>query len=71
MANRPATTALAAALSNWRRHLVAVSLVVVAFAVATMFASSTAYYGAALVAFAVWMGWFVLTVVDLIGRADF
>lgn len=71
MSNRPATTALATALSNWRRHLVAVAVVVAAFAIARAVASGTAYYAAALTAFAVWMAWFVLTVVDVIRHADF
>lgn len=71
MSNRPATTALATALSNWRRHLVAAALVVAAFAIASVLASGTAYYAAALSSFAVWMAWFVLTAVDVIRNADF
>lgn len=71
MSDRPATRALAAALANPRRHLAAVLAVVAAFLAARLIATSAAYYGAALAAFAVWMAWFVLTVVDLIGHADF
>jgi hypothetical protein len=68
---QPARAALRAALADWRRHAVAVALVVVAFAVAETLADPTARYGAYLVAFAVWMGWFVLTAVEWLRRADF
>ncbi len=59
------------ALADRRRHLVAVALVAVAFGIAAALGSGVAYYAAALIAFAVWMGWFVLTAVDWIDRADF
>ncbi|WP_254544295.1 hypothetical protein [Halomarina pelagica] len=71
MSNRPARTALVTALGDRRRHLVALALVAAAFGVAAVLASSVAYYAAALIAFAVWMGWFVLTAVDWLDRADF
>ena len=71
MSERPAETALRAALADWRRHAVAVALVVGAFAAAELLGTPSARYGAYLVAFAVWMAWFVLTAVEWIRRADF
>ncbi|MFB6161603.1 MAG: hypothetical protein ABEJ61_10585 [Haloferacaceae archaeon] len=72
MSDRPARAALRGALGNGRRHLVAVALVVAAFAVTHYgVGTPTARYGAYLFAFCVWMGWFVLTAVDWIRRADF
>ncbi|MEF8841580.1 MAG: hypothetical protein V5A62_08130 [Haloarculaceae archaeon] len=71
MTEQPARAALLAALSDWRRHAVAAVLVVAAFAVAELLAAPTARYGAYLVAFAVWMAWFVLTCVEWLRRADF
>jgi len=68
---QPARAALRAALSDWRRHAAAVALVVAAFAVAELLAAPTARYGAYLIAFAVWMAWFVLTCVEWLRRADF
>jgi hypothetical protein len=68
---QPAWTALRAALADWRRHAVALSLVAVAFVAAEILAAPTARYGAYLIAFAVWMAWFVLTVVEWLRRADF
>jgi hypothetical protein len=68
---QPARAALRAALADWRRHVAAAALVVAAFAVAGLFAAPTARYGAYLVAFAVWMAWFVLTAVEWLRRADF
>ena len=69
--DRPARTAIASALGHWRRHAVAATLVVAAFGCAALLASPTATYGAFLVGFAVWMGWFVLTAVDVIREAEF
>jgi len=68
---RPATDALRAALGDWRRNGLALAAAAVAFAAAASVGSAPAYFGAALVAFCVWMAWFVLTVIDWIGRADF
>jgi len=68
VSNQPARVAFVAALSNWRRNLAAVALVAVAFAVAGAVASDVVYYGAFLAAFSVWMGWFVLTAVDMFRR---
>lgn len=58
-------------MADWRRHAVAASLVAAAFLVAEFLAAPTARYGAYLIAFAVWMAWFVLTVVEWLRRADF
>jgi hypothetical protein len=63
--------ALVAALTDWRRNLVALSLVLGLVAVATALQTRVAYYGAALAAFVVWMVWFVLVSVDWLQRADF
>jgi hypothetical protein len=68
---RSARSALSASLRNWRRHVVAVGVVVAGFAVAAAVGSDVARYGAVLLAFSVWMLWFVLTAVDWIRRADF
>jgi hypothetical protein len=71
MSNQPARAAVVAALSDWRRHAVALAAVAVTFAVAAVSGVTGAYYGAALVAFTVWMAWFVLTTIDFLRRADF
>lgn len=71
MTGQPARAALRAALADWRRHAVAVAVVLGAFLVAELLADPTARYGAYLVAFSVWMGWFVLTAVEWLRRADF
>jgi hypothetical protein len=71
VSNRPARTALVAALTDWRRNVTAFVLVAVAVSFAAVVASRVAVYAALLVAFAVWMAWFVWTAVDWLGRADF
>lgn len=71
MTEQPARAAVVAALSDRRRHAAAVAAVVVAFAVAAATGVPGAYYGAALVAFTVWMAWFVLTTIDFLRRANF
>lgn len=71
MSNQPARTAVVAALSHWQRHAVAVAAVAVTFGVAAASGVSGAYYGAALIAFTVWMAWFVLTTIEFLRRADF
>ncbi|MFB6072515.1 MAG: hypothetical protein ABEJ88_06055 [Halobacterium sp.] len=65
MSERPARTAVVAALSDWRRHALALATVAAAADV------PGAYYGAALVAFTVWMAWFVATTIGFIRHADF
>lgn len=71
VANRPAESALAEALRDWRRHAAALAVVALAFGLAAVLGSTEAYYGAALVAFSVWMVWFVLTGIEWVRRADF
>lgn len=71
MTDQPGRTALVVALRAWRRHAVALVLVAAAFGIAAGLDSEIAFYGAGLVAFAVWMAWFVLTAIDWISRADF
>lgn len=71
VSNRPGLTALRGALGNRRRNVVALVLVVVPLALALVAGSRVALYGAGLAAFVVWMGWFVLTAVDWLERADF
>lgn len=71
MSNRPGRDALVAALADWRRHVGALSLVALAVGSARVLDSSGAYYVAVLVTFTVWMGWFVLTGVEWLRRADF
>lgn len=63
--------ALVASLRNWRRHVAAAAVVLAGFGVAAVLGSDVARYGAVLLAFSVWMLWFVLTAVDWIRRADF
>ena len=53
--------AFVGALGDWRRHAAALLLVAAAYAAAAAVATDVAYYAAGLVAFSVWMGWFVLT----------
>lgn len=71
MSDRPAETALREALTDWRRNLTALALIVFAFGAATLTASAGARYGALLFSFTIWMAWFVLTAIDWIRRADF
>jgi type III secretory pathway component EscU len=71
VSNRPGLAALRGALGDRRRNVVAVVLVVGPVALALVVGSRVALYGAALTAFVVWMGWFVLTAVDWLERADF
>ena len=66
-----ARAALRAALADRRRHGAALALVALAAAGALLVDTPTARYGAVLFAFAVWMGWFVLTAVEWIRRAEF
>ncbi|MFB6304505.1 MAG: hypothetical protein ABEH47_05015 [Haloferacaceae archaeon] len=71
MSGGPALDALRAALADWRRHVGAVALVALGFVVAAALGTPAAQYGAYLFAFVVWMGWFVLTCVAWIERAEF
>lgn len=71
MSSQPARAAVVAALSDWRRHAVALAVVAVGFGAAAAAGSAGAYYGAGLLAFTVWMAWFVLTTIDFLRRADF
>lgn len=69
--DQPGQAALVAALKDWRRHSAAFALILGAFGLAIVLGTEIAYYGAALVAFAVWMAWFVLTTIEWLRRADF
>jgi hypothetical protein len=71
MATRPARAALKEALSDWRRHTLALAGVASVFGIASLLDSNGAYYGAALVTFTIWMVWFVLTAVEWIRLAEF
>lgn len=71
MSERPARAALVGALLDPRRHVLALAAVAAAFGFAVALASDVAYYAAALVAFVVWMAWFVLTAIEWLERADF
>lgn len=71
MTTQPGRAALVASLKDWRRHSVALGVVVVAFGIAFLLSSEIAYYGAWLLTFAVWMAWFVLTAIEWIRHADF
>lgn len=72
MSRSDSRAALAAALGDHRRNLSALAAVALAFLAAELVGGSPSVrYGAYLVAFAVWMAWFVLAAVDWIDRADF
>jgi hypothetical protein len=71
VSDRPARRALAASLRSWRRHLLAAGVVAAGFGAAAALDSPVVRYGAVLLAFAVWMLWFVLTAVEWIRHADF
>jgi uncharacterized membrane protein YdbT with pleckstrin-like domain len=71
MSDRPAETALREALTDWRRNLAALAVVALMFGVAALTSSAGIRYGAGLIAFTVWMAWFVLTAIDWIRRAEF
>lgn len=71
MSRSDSRAALAAALGNHCRNLLALGAIGLAFLAAELVGGSPARYGAYLVAFAVWMAWFVLAAVDWIARADF
>jgi hypothetical protein len=68
---RPATDALARALRHRERNVLALAVVVAAFAVAATIGTPTAYFAASLVAFCAWMAWFVHAVIAWIRLADF
>ncbi|MFB6138726.1 MAG: hypothetical protein ABEJ42_10405 [Halobacteriaceae archaeon] len=71
MSERPGSAALVAALRDRRRHLLAAAAVAGSFAVAAAVGTPSAYYGAGLASFVVWMAWFVLTTIEWVRRADF
>jgi uncharacterized membrane protein (DUF106 family) len=71
VSNRPGRAALVAALADWQRHVGALVIVAAAFGVAWRIGSNRAYYTASLVTFTVWMGWFVLTAIEWLRRAEF
>ena len=65
------TTALIEALSDWRRNVSALGFVAAVLAGAAYVGSREAYYTASMVIFTIWMGWFVLTGIEWVKRADF
>lgn len=71
VANNLGEAAAVAALKDWRRHALAIALVGIAGVLAMLVGTREAYYGAALIAFSVWMVWFVLTAIEWVKRADF
>ena len=70
MSNRPVRVDVASALLEWRHHAAALAIVVAAFGGAAVVGSRMAYYAAALVAFTVWMAWFVSVAVDVLRGAE-
>ncbi len=68
---RPATDAVRRALRHRERNVLAVAVVVGAFALAAAVGTPTAYFTASLVAFCAWMAWFVHAVIAWIRLADF
>ena len=71
MTKHPAQAALVEALADARRNGVALGLAGAALGSAVLLGTDEAYFGAGLVVFTVWMGWFVLTAVEWLRRADF
>lgn len=71
MTEYPARAALIEALWDWRRNAAALVAVVGAFGVAAVVGTGPAFFAAGLVAFTVWMAWFVLTTVEWVRLADF
>jgi|AntRauTorcE11898_2_1112593.scaffolds.fasta_scaffold01583_9 hypothetical protein len=71
VSERPATDAVRRALRHRKRNLLAVAVVVGAFAIAAVIGSPTVYFTASLVAFCAWMAWFVHAVIAWIRLADF
>lgn len=63
--------ALRGALADQRRHGAALVVALSAIAVALLVDTPSARYGAGLVVFSVWMGWFVLTCIAFVERAEF
>lgn len=66
MAEESVMEGIKVALSDWRRNGAALAAVVLSFGVASLVGSPIAYYAAALVAFCIWMAWFVVTGVEFI-----
>lgn len=71
MSSRPAEAALLEALRDRRRNGGAIGIVLIVFGVAALVGSSGAYYAAGLIAFTIWMAWFVLMTIEWIQLADF
>lgn len=71
MTDERARAAFVHALTDWRRNLVAVAIAALGFVVAWAIDTPSAYYGAWLVAFSVYMAWFVLAAVEWVRQADF
>ena len=71
VSEQPGREALWAALGDRQRNLFTLVAVVAVVGVAASLDSAVAYYGAGLTVFSIWMGWFVLTAIDWLRRADF
>lgn len=71
MAEHSARAAFVAALTDRRRNGIALAIALAAVASAVAIDTPLAYYGAGLVAFSVYMAWFILAAVEWIGLADF
>jgi len=59
-------SALLTALGNWKRNVLAFGAIAAVFGGAMLASSRVALYGAGLVAFTIWMAWFVLTGADFL-----
>lgn len=71
VANNLGGAAVVAALKDWRRHALALAVIGVAGVAAVLIGSREAVYAAGLIAFSVWMVWFVMTAIEWVKRADF
>ena len=70
MSERSVQDALFAALRGWKHHGIALLIVLIAFGFASLITSEVAYYAAGLVAFTIWMAWFVFTGVQFLRALD-
>ncbi len=71
MTEEQARAAFVHALTDWRRNLAAVTIAALGFLAAWVIDTPSAYYAAWLVAFSVYMAWFVLAAVEWIRLAEF
>lgn len=70
MSEEPVRDAFVDAISNQKRNGVALGALLLSIGVAVMIGTATAYYTVALIAFCIWMAWFVHTGVEFLQHLD-